>query len=111
MPQLQNLNHHKLLWSVLGVCFQRLDPLLITAGRSIPLLCLEGVPGLPGEPQDEASLTREVVPSYSDQRFGQGAQFEIIGQRGTGEGAETKASTSVAMEALFYMDAFGLHRG
>jgi len=51
------------------------------------------------------------LPSYSDQRFGQGAQFEIIGQRGTGEGAETKASTSVAMEALFYMDAFGLHRG
>ena len=27
-------------------------PLLITAGRSIPLLCLEGVPDLHGAPQD-----------------------------------------------------------
>ena len=36
------------------------SPLLIETGGSIPLLCLEGVPRLPGEPQDEASLTREV---------------------------------------------------
>ena len=32
----------------------------MATGGSIPLLCLEGVPRLPGEPQDEASLTREV---------------------------------------------------
>ena len=35
------------------------SPLLMATGGSIPLLCLEGVPRLPGEPQDEASLTRE----------------------------------------------------
>ena len=35
------------------------SPLLITAGRSIPLLCLEGVPDLHGAPQDEASLTKK----------------------------------------------------
>ena len=27
-------------------------------GESIPLLCVEGVPGLPGAPQDDAGLTR-----------------------------------------------------
>ena len=32
-------------------------PLLIATGDSIPLLCLEGVPDLPGAHQDEASLT------------------------------------------------------
>ena len=32
----------------------------MATGGSIPLLFLEGVPRLPGEPQDEASLTREV---------------------------------------------------
>ena len=32
--------------------------LLIATGGSIPLLCVEGVPGLPGAPQDEAGLTR-----------------------------------------------------
>ena len=35
------------------------SPLLITAGMSIPLLCLEGVPDLHGAPQDEASLTKK----------------------------------------------------
>ena len=29
------------------------------AGRSIPLLCLEGVPDLHGAPQDEANLTKK----------------------------------------------------
>ena len=33
------------------------SPLLIATGGSIPLLCLEGVPDLPGAHQDEASLT------------------------------------------------------
>ena len=28
---------------------------------SIPLLCLEGVPGLPGAPQDEAGLTKREI--------------------------------------------------
>ena len=41
-----------------------LSPLLIMAGRSIPLLCIEGVPDLHGAPQDEAlarySVSREV---------------------------------------------------
>lgn len=37
------------------------------------------------------------LSSYSDQHFDQGAQSEIIGQRGAREEAETK----VAMEALF----------
>ena len=32
--------------------------LLIATGGSITLLCLEGVPDLPGAPQDEAGLTR-----------------------------------------------------
>ena len=31
---------------------------LLATGESIPLLCVEGVPGLPGAPQDEAGLTR-----------------------------------------------------
>ena len=30
--------------------------LLIATGESIPLLCVEGVPGLPGAPQDDASV-------------------------------------------------------
>ena len=30
------------------------SPLLIATGESIPLLCVEGVPGLPGAPQDDA---------------------------------------------------------
>ena len=33
-------------------------PLLIATGEAIPLRVLEGVPGLPGAPQDEAGLTR-----------------------------------------------------
>ena len=33
--------------------------LLIAIGGSIPLLCLEGIPNLPGTPQDEAGLTRK----------------------------------------------------
>ena len=32
------------------------SPLLITTGESIPLRGSEGVPGLPGAPQDEAGL-------------------------------------------------------
>ena len=35
------------------------SPLLITSGGSIPLLCLQGVPDLHGEPQDEAGLPRK----------------------------------------------------
>ena len=35
------------------------SPLLIATGGSIPLLCLEGVPDLPGAPQDEAGLPRK----------------------------------------------------
>ena len=36
------------------------SPLLIATGESIPLLCVEGVPGLPGAPQDEIPVvTRE----------------------------------------------------
>ena len=38
---------------------------LITTGESIPLLSLEGVPGLPGAPQDEAGLTRKFAPLFS----------------------------------------------
>ena len=33
--------------------------LLIATGEAIPLLGLEGVPGLPGAPQDEAGLMRK----------------------------------------------------
>ena len=32
---------------------------LIATGESIPLLCVEGVSGLPGAPQDDAGLTRK----------------------------------------------------
>ena len=35
------------------------SPLLIASGGSIPLLCLQGVPELPGAPQDEAGLPRK----------------------------------------------------
>ena len=42
---------HRLFWAPY--------PLLITTGGSITLLCLEGVPDLPGAPQDEAGLTRK----------------------------------------------------
>ena len=35
------------------------SPLLIATGVSIPLLCLQGVPDLPGAPQDEAGLPRK----------------------------------------------------
>ena len=37
---------------------------LITTGESIPLLCVEGVPGLPGAPQDDAGLTRKFEMSH-----------------------------------------------
>ena len=33
-------------------------------GESIPLLCVEGVPGLPGAPQDDAGLTRKFEMSH-----------------------------------------------
>ena len=36
-----------------------LAPLLIATGDSIPVLCVEGVPGLPAAPQDDAGLTRK----------------------------------------------------
>ena len=46
--------------------FLRILPLLmpytlfmIATGESIPLLCVEGVPSLPGAPQDDAGLTRK----------------------------------------------------
>ena len=42
-------SRHHFLWAP--------SPLLIATGESIPLLSLEGVPGLPGAPQDEAGLT------------------------------------------------------
>ena len=32
---------------------------MIAIGGSIPLLCLEGIPDLPGTPQDEAGLMRK----------------------------------------------------
>ena len=35
-------------------------------GESIPLLCVEGVPGLPGAPQDDAGLTRKFEMSHVD---------------------------------------------
>ena len=35
----------------------------MATGESIPLHCLEGVPGLPDAPQDEAGLTRKVETS------------------------------------------------
>ena len=31
---------------------------MIVTEEPIPLLCVKGVPGLPGAPQDEAGLTR-----------------------------------------------------
>ena len=37
------------------------SPLLIATGGSTPVICLEGVPNLPGAPQDEAGLTRITV--------------------------------------------------
>ena len=44
------------------------SPLLIATGESIPLLCVEGVPGLPGAPQDDAGLTRKFEMSHVRQR-------------------------------------------
>ena len=41
-----------------------LCPLLIATGDSIPVLCVEGVPGLPGAPQDDAGLTRKFEMSH-----------------------------------------------
>ena len=35
------------------------SPLRMATGEAIPLRGLEGVPGLPGAPQDEAGLTRK----------------------------------------------------
>ena len=35
------------------------EPLPEKAGESTPLLCLQGVPDLPGAPQDEAGLMRK----------------------------------------------------
>ena len=43
----------------LGAASSRLPPLLIVTGEAIPLRGLEGGPGLPGAPQDEAGLTRK----------------------------------------------------
>ena len=42
-----------------GTTSSETSPLLIATGGSIPLLCLEGVPDLPGAHQDEASLTKK----------------------------------------------------
>ena len=36
-----------------------ISPLLIATGGSTPLICLQGVPDLPGAPQDEAGLMRK----------------------------------------------------
>ena len=38
--------------------------LLITTGESIPLRCVEGVPGLPDAPHDEACFTRKFDTSH-----------------------------------------------
>ena len=46
------------------------SPLLIVTGESIPLLCLEGVPGIPGAPQDEAGLTRKFALTYQGTKSG-----------------------------------------
>ena len=40
------------------------SPLLIATGESIPLRGPEGVPSLPGAPQDEAGLTRKFETSH-----------------------------------------------
>ena len=40
-----------------------LSALIIVLGIT-PLLCLEGVPGLPGAPQDEAGLRRKLETSH-----------------------------------------------
>ena len=37
---------------------------VIATGGSNPLLCLEGVPGLPGAPQDEAGFMRKFETSH-----------------------------------------------
>ena len=37
---------------------------MIVTGEAIPLCGLEGVPGLPGAPQDEAGLTRTLEMSH-----------------------------------------------
>ena len=50
-PREHRSSWHHFIWAP--------SPLLITAGRSIHLLCLEGVPDLHGAPQDEASLTKK----------------------------------------------------
>ena len=42
------------------------SPLLIATGESIPLLCVEGVPRLPGAPQDDAGLTRKFEMSLKN---------------------------------------------
>ena len=39
------------------------SPLLIATGEAIPLRGLDGVPGLPGAPQDEAGLPRKFEKS------------------------------------------------
>ena len=36
----------------------------MATGGSIPLLCLEGVPRLPGEPQDEARLSMVLTDTW-----------------------------------------------
>ena len=41
-----------------------LSPLLIATGEAIPLRGLEGVPGRPGAPQDEAGLRRKLETSH-----------------------------------------------
>ena len=48
---------HPASWEKYEPFVKRKNPLLIATGGSIPLLCLEGVPDLPGAHQDEASLT------------------------------------------------------
>ena len=40
------------------------SPLLIKTGESIPLVCLQGVPDLPGAPQDEAALMVKFETSH-----------------------------------------------
>ena len=39
---------------------------MIATGGSIPLLCLEGVPDLPGAHQDEASLTKKFETTWNN---------------------------------------------
>ena len=54
------------------MCCDSWGRLLIATGEAIPLRGLDGVPGLPGAPQDEAGLTRKFDPLRQTQRSPEG---------------------------------------